>query len=180
MGDASEADVVEHYTSILAKANSQAGTDIVAQLMQLNLITYLPEDLLVKVDRTSMAVSLEARAPFLDHVLLQFAARIPTSLKLKGSTSKYIFKKAMRGILPDEIIDRKKHGFGVPVGAWMRGDLAGFVEETLCGPRAKKRGIFDAEGVREMLTTHTRGKVDLGQGLWTLLTFELWMQRYFD
>jgi asparagine synthase (glutamine-hydrolysing) len=152
----------------------------VAQLLQLNLTTYLPEDLLVKVDRASMAVSLEARAPFLDHVLLQFVARIPTSLKLKGSSSKYIFKKAMRGILPDEIIDRKKHGFGVPVGAWMRGDLAGFVTETLSGPKAERRGIFNSDAIREMLSTHESGKADLGQALWTLLTFELWMQRYFD
>jgi asparagine synthase (glutamine-hydrolysing) len=132
------------------------------------------------VDRTSMAVSLEARAPFLDHVLLQFAARIPTSLKLKGSSSKYIFKQAMRGILPDEIIDRKKHGFGVPVGAWMRGGLAEFARATLSGPKAERRGIFDVGAVREMLATHGSGKADLGQALWTLLTFELWMQRYFD
>ena len=181
LGESSETSVVEHYASLLAKSNAgHNSNDIVAQLLQLNLTTYLPEDLLVKVDRASMAVSLEARAPFLDHVLLQFVARIPTSLKLKGSSSKYIFKKAMRGILPDEIIDRKKHGFGVPVGAWMRGDLAMFMKETLSGPKAESRGIFDPDAIREMLATHETGKADLGQALWTLLTFELWMQRYFD
>ncbi len=181
MADTNEDSVVEHYTSLFAKSASQTNQkDIVAHLLQLNLTTYLPEDLLVKVDRTSMAVSLEARAPFLDHVLLQFVAGIPTSLKLKGSTSKYIFKKAMRGILPDEIIDRKKHGFGVPVGAWMRNGLADFVTATLSGPRAEARGIFHADAVKEMIAIHKSGGADLGQALWTLLTFELWMQRYFD
>ena len=127
-----------------------------------------------------MMVSLEARSPFLDHQLLRFVAGIPIELKLQRNTSKYILKQALRGILPDRIIDRKKHGFGVPLGAWFRGDLSDYARDALLGDRAADRGIFDMETVRAMLEIHMSKQYDLGQALWTLLTFELWMQRYFD
>ena len=127
-----------------------------------------------------MAVSLEARSPFLDHHLLEFANGVSCQLKLHQGKTKYILKQAMRGLLPDSIIDRQKHGFGVPVGAWFRGELAGFVRAALLGERALKRGIFDRDGLEAMLETHLSGEADLGHALWTLLTFELWMQRYFD
>jgi asparagine synthase (glutamine-hydrolysing) len=127
-----------------------------------------------------MASSLEARSPFLDHQLVHFVADIPSSLKLKRGTSKYILKRALRGVLPDKIIDRKKHGFGVPIGAWFRGDLSGYMRSVLLNERSLKRGIWHEQALKEMIEVHMSGKADLGQALWTLLTFELWMQRYFD
>jgi asparagine synthase (glutamine-hydrolysing) len=179
-GAASEAAVQAHYQRYFNGASGEREEDVVARLLDVNLRTYLLDDLLVKADRASMAASLEARAPFLDHALAEFAATIPTSLKLKRDTSKYILKKAVRGLLPDSIIDRKKHGFGVPVGAWLRGYLADYGRSVLLGERATRRGIFNAEAVRQMVDEHTSGRSDLGQALWTLLTFELWMRRYFD
>lgn len=178
-GEAGEARVQNHYRECFGHLD-EGGDDVVARLLDVNLRTYLPEDLLVKTDRASMAVALEARAPFLDHVLVQFAANIPTSMKLKRGTSKHILKKALRGVLPNSIIDRKKHGFGVPMGAWFRGDLAYYAHQTLLGEKAQRRGIFSIDAVKQMLAVHASGQADLGQSLWTLLTFELWMQRYFD
>jgi asparagine synthase (glutamine-hydrolysing) len=156
------------------------GDDALPLLLNVNFRTYLSQDLLVKTDRASMGASLEARPPFLDHQLVQFAQRIPASLKLKRGVSKYILKKAARGLIPDSIIDRKKHGFGVPIGAWLRGDLASYARDALLGDRAARRGIFDLDAIRKMVETHQSGHADLGQSLWTLLTFELWMRRYFD
>jgi asparagine synthase (glutamine-hydrolysing) len=181
IGVSGEQCVQKHYRAAFEGALAGGSDDqIVARLLDVNLRTYLPEDLLVKTDRSSMAVSLEARAPFLDHVLLQFAASIPTSLKIKRGTTKYILKKALRGLLPGAVIDRKKHGFGVPIGAWLRTDLADYAKSTLLSEKAAQRGIFDREAVRQMLDTHMRSQADLGQAIWSLLTFELWMQRYFD
>jgi asparagine synthase (glutamine-hydrolysing) len=180
LGEAQEQAVQQHYSTFFTASEDGHSPDVVAQLLDVNLRTYLPNDLLVKVDRCSMAVSLEARSPFLDHHLVQFAAEIPVHLKLRRGISKYILKQALRGLLPNAVINRKKHGFGVPVGAWFRNELADYARSTLLDDRAKRRGIFDMGVVRQMLDTHTTGQRDLGHALWTLLTFELWMRRYFD
>jgi asparagine synthase (glutamine-hydrolysing) len=177
VGKEGEQAVQDHYRTLFSNGMD---ADIIAVLLDLNLRTYLPNDLLVKMDRCSMAASLETRSPFLDHQLVEFAASIPSSLKLKGRVSKYILKRALRGLLPPTIIDRKKHGFGVPVGAWFRNELLSYAQAILLGDRATRREIFNIGAVRAMLNTHVRGQADLGHALWTLLTFELWMQRYFD
>ncbi len=176
----SEQAVRQHYRTFFGQNKDEDADAILARLLDVNLRTYLPDDLLVKADRCSMAASLEARAPFLDHVLVQFAAGIPTSLKMKSGKSKYILKRALSGILPKAIIERKKHGFGVPVGSWLRADLSEYARSILLDPKTLARGIFNSEAVQQMLTEHTSGRSDLGHALWTLLTFELWMQRYFD
>lgn len=176
VGNNGEEAVREHYRSYFERPEEE----IITQLLDVNIRTYLPDDLLAKVDRTSMAVSLEARSPFLDHRLVEFAAQIPSSLKLRRNISKYILKSAMKEILPKSVLARKKHGFGVPVGRWFREEMASFVRGTLLGPRSLARGIFDAEAVRGIIDSHLSGRCDLGHSLWTLLTFELWMQRYFD
>jgi asparagine synthase (glutamine-hydrolysing) len=178
MGEGQEQHVLAHYQAYFQDDPRQAAP--LAHLLDVNLRTYLLDDLLVKVDRCSMAVSLEARSPFLDHRLLEFANGISCQLKLRQATTKHILKQAMRGLLPDSIIDRKKHGFGVPLGAWFKGELAGYVQAVLLGERAVGRGIFDRAGLQAMVDSHQGGQADLGQALWTLLTFELWMQRYFD
>lgn len=180
MGHSHEEKIREHYGSLfMAPPQEEQKLDVVSQLLDVNIRTYLSGDLLVKVDRMSMASSLEARSPFLDHQLLQFAANIPSSLKLKRGSSKYILKRALRGILPDRIIERRKHGFGVPVGTWFREQLAGYARDVLLNKQSMHRNIFSHPAVEAMLQVHQSGKADLGNALWSLLTFELWMRRYF-
>jgi asparagine synthase (glutamine-hydrolysing) len=159
----------------LAKANGRW----LSALQYLDLKSYLPLDILTKVDRMSMAHSLEARVPLLDHKLVEFAATIPPELNLRGGTTKYIFKRAMRGILPDQIIDRPKHGFAVPLGRWFRGRLGGFVRELLLSEQSRQRGIFNPAYVEQLVRRHENGR-HLDFHLWTLISFELWCRTFLD
>jgi asparagine synthase (glutamine-hydrolysing) len=140
---------------------------------------YLPLDILTKVDRMTMAHSIEARPPLLDHKFVEFAATIPARFRLQGRDTKYIFKKAMRGILPDSIIDRQKHGFAVPLARWFRGELEGFARDVLLSGTCRERGIFDTRSVEHLFQLHARGR-DLDLQLWTMLSFELWCRRFLD
>jgi hypothetical protein len=144
-----------------------------------DLNRYLPLDILTKVDRMTMAHSIEARPPLLDHKFVEFAATIPARFRLQGRDTKYIFKKAMRGILPDSIIDRQKHGFVVPLARWFRGDLEGFARDVLLSGTCRERGIFDTRSVEHLFQLHSRGR-DLDLQLWTMLSFELWCRRFLD
>ena len=144
-----------------------------------DLHNYLPLDILTKVDRATMAHSLEARPPLLDHRLAEFAATIPARYRLRGGTTKYLFKQAMRGILPDAIIDRPKHGFAVPMATWFRGDLAEFARGLLLSRACRDRGVFEPRQVERLLTLNARGR-DLDLQLWTMMSFELWCQRFLD
>ncbi|MCD4685782.1 MAG: asparagine synthase (glutamine-hydrolyzing) [Anaerolineae bacterium] len=166
-----------HFTGLFAPNDPR---DFTAQLLDVNLTTYLPDDLLIKADRSSMAPSLEARAPFLDHKLVEFAARIPSNLKLRGGVTKHILKEAAAGLLPDHIIHRKKHGFGVPVGRWFREDLRDYTREILLDPVTLERGYFRASALRQLLDEHTNGQRNHGQRIWTLLTFEWWFRLFID
>jgi asparagine synthase (glutamine-hydrolysing) len=150
-----------------------------SSVQHLDLNGYLPLDILTKVDRMSMAHSLEARVPLLDHKLIEFAATIPPELKLHRGTTKYIFKSALRGILPDAIIDRPKQGFAIPLGRWFRGRLGEFVRELLLSVRARQRGLFESAYLEKLLERHKRGR-DLDAQLWTLISFELWARRFLD
>lgn len=148
-------------------------------ILEMNMETYLPDDLLIKADRCSMQASLEARAPFLDHHLVEYSATIPLNLKLKGSTTKYILKEAARGLLPDRIIDRKKHGFGVPLGAWLRQDMSA-VRDLLLDQTARERGILNIDVVERLITGHESGQRDHNRQLWALLTLEQWHRTFID
>ena len=140
---------------------------------------YLPLDILTKVDRMTMAHSLEARPPLLDHKLVEFAATIPARFRLHGGTTKYLFKQAMRGVLPDSIIDRQKHGFAVPIARWFRGELAGFARDVLLSDTCRQRGILDTRFVERLLQLNAQGR-DLDLQLWTALSFEMWCRRFLD
>ncbi len=142
--------------------------------------SYLPDDLLIKADRMSMAASLEARSPFLDHVLVEFAATLPASLKLRGATGKYILKRAFEGKLPREIIYRRKHGFGVPVGKWFRTTLRDYLGDTVLSERSLRRGLLRREAVLRLASEHASGERDHGHALWTLLMLEVWHQVFLD
>jgi asparagine synthase (glutamine-hydrolysing) len=156
------------------------GAGIVDAALLADINTYLPNDLLVKVDIATMAVSLEARSPFLDHHLIEFAASLPEKLKLRGLTTKYLLKRMLKKLLPAENLDRRKMGFGVPIGHWFRGKLQPFLRETVLSERALNRGLFRPEAVKQLVELHTRGERDYSHQLWTLLMLELWFQRFID
>jgi asparagine synthase (glutamine-hydrolysing) len=160
-----------------ARAN---GSGIVDATLLADIMTYLPNDLLVKVDIATMANSLEARSPFLDHHVIEFAASLPEKFKLHGLTTKYLLKKVLKQLLPAENLTRRKMGFGVPIGHWFRGKLQPFLRETILSESALKRGLFKPEGVKRMVELHTRSERDFSPQLWTLLMLELWFQRFID
>ncbi len=160
-----------------ARAN---GSGIVDAALLADIMTYLPNDLLVKVDIANMANSLEARSPFLDHHVIEFAASLPEKFKLRGLTTKYLLKQVLKQLLPAENLDRRKMGFGVPIGHWFRGKLQPFLRETILSESALKRGLFRPEAVRRLVELHTRSERDYSHQLWTLLMLELWYQRFID
>jgi len=157
----------------------RVGSDWVAALQYCDLQTYLPLDILTKVDRMTMAHSIEARPPLLDHRVVEFAATVPARYRLRDGTTKYLLKRAMRGILPDAIIDRPKKGFAVPLARWFRGELAGFARDVLVSDACRDRGLFDTKHVERLIELHQSGR-DLDLQLWTLLSFELWCRRVLD
>jgi len=152
--------------------------DLITLLQYLDLKLYLQESILVKVDRASMACSLEVRAPFLDYELVEFVMGLPSGLKLKGLTSKYLLKKVMKNFLPNEVIQRKKKGFGVPISKWVKGPLRELFGDFLSLDRIKQEGFLNPEYVTSLLQDHLLNKKDNRKQLWTLLVWELWVNRY--
>ena len=134
----------------------------------------------MKQDQMSMAASIESRVPFLDHKLVEFTARLPERLKLRGWTTKYVLRRAMKGVLPEEILTRPKMGFPVPVGAWFRGRFRHVVDEYVTGERAAARGIFEQAFVRALASEHQSGLRDHSSRLWSLVNFEMWLRRFID
>jgi asparagine synthase (glutamine-hydrolysing) len=141
---------------------------------------YLPDDLLVKMDIASMAHSLEVRSPFLDHHVVEFAASLPASLKLRGLMQKYLLKRVMKGVLPDRILRRRKMGFGVPIDRWLRHELREMAYDILLDGRARQRGYFRPEVVRRYLDEHVQGQGHHHARLWSLLVLELWHRMFVD
>ncbi len=149
-------------------------------LLYLDSKTYLPSDILTKVDRMSMAVSLEARVPLLDHKLIEFVTRIPAALKMSETETKHIFKRAVRGLVPDEILDRPKQGFGVPLVDWLNRELRERLRDTFADARTRQRGYVEPRHVDLLLAEHERGRRDHARALWALLMLEQWQRTYMD
>ncbi|HEY6230100.1 MAG TPA: asparagine synthase (glutamine-hydrolyzing) [Pyrinomonadaceae bacterium] len=149
-------------------------------LLYIDSKTYLPGDILTKVDRMSMAVSLEARVPLLDHKLIEFVTRIPAAMKLAGNETKHLFKKAIADLVPAEIVNRPKQGFGVPIQSWINQQLRDRIRDTLNDPRTLERGYVSRGHVELLLDEHERGRRDHAMGLWSLLMLELWHRQYVD
>jgi len=166
------------FAPIAFHAAHTRAADPLDRIAYLDLKLYLQDDLLPKVDRMSMAASLEIRAPFLDYTFVEFAATIPSDLKLRGFRSKYILKKALAGRLPDEILNKKKIGFDIPLGVWMRNDLKTFVQGTLSPDRLRRHGYFDEAFVARILKEHFAGTHNHRQLLWPLIIFQNWHDRY--
>ena len=154
--------------------------DFIDATLDVDVQTYLPDDLLVKVDIATMAHGLEGRSPLLDHEVMEFAASLPSSMKLRGTIKKYIFKRAVRELVPPEIIDRPKMGFGVPLDRWFRHDLREMAYDILLSPRTLGRGYFRREVVQRLLDEHTRGVRAWHYQLWNLLMLELWHRMFID
>jgi asparagine synthase (glutamine-hydrolysing) len=149
-----------------------------AQMMAFDFETYLPEDCLTKVDRMSMAHSIESRVPLLDHLVIEFAASLPAALKIQGTRRKHLLKQLAYRLVPRELLDRPKQGFGVPIGHWFRGSMRELFGDVLTSPAARQRGYFDTAFVDRVLHEHLSGKRDHSLRLWQLLVFELWHRQY--
>jgi len=159
----------------------EIGTDnLLNKLLYVDINSYLPEDLLVKIDIATMANSLEARVPFLDHQFMEFSAGIPSRLKLKGSVGKFILKEAFSDFLPQAILKRKKMGFGVPVSRWFRNELKDYIYEILLDPKTLNRGYFKREGVERLLNDHIALRYDHSARIWALLFLEIWFRVIMD
>ncbi|MEW5767419.1 MAG: asparagine synthase (glutamine-hydrolyzing) [bacterium] len=154
------------------------GLDPLSRIQYVDIKTYLPDDILTKVDRMSMANSLEVRVPLLDHQLVEFAATIPPDLKLKGDNSKYIFKKAVRPYLSPTILERGKMGFSIPADIWFRKDLKGMTEDILFDSKTLNRGYFNSRFLHKMWRDHQSGLKNYGQHLWALLMLEMWHREF--
>jgi asparagine synthase (glutamine-hydrolysing) len=162
--------------SIPAAAPLGPDAGLLHRLLYLNFKTYLLDDLLVKMDRSSMAHALEVRSPFLDTSLVEFAFGLPDHFLLRGRTTKWLLRRAFRDLVPPEILTRGKMGFGVPLQKWFRGDLREYLGDHLIGPGVRLAQYVDAGYVRRLCEEHVGGRADHSHRLWTLLTFEVWLR----
>lgn len=150
------------------------------RIVAIDFAGYLPDDILVKVDRMSMAHSLECRAPLLDHRLVDFAAKLPQDLRLRNGRGKYLLRKAARRWLPADVLKKKKQGFSVPVAAWLRGPLGEMVSDLFASRAFRERGLVDAAAARRCLSDHLAGVGDLSEVLWLVVCLELWAREFLD
>jgi asparagine synthase (glutamine-hydrolysing) len=168
----------------LFEAAAGAGTgprgDHLNRLMYADVKTWLPDTYLEKTDKATMASGLEARIPLIDHRLVELAFQVPARHKVRGLATKRVLKQALRGVVPDEVLRRRKHGFAVPIDRWLRGELRGLVQDVLTDERTRARDYFDPAAVDRLLTEHTTGRHARHDPLWLLLNFELWHREYLD
>jgi len=183
-----------HYTEEMKAQVGEAMSDVILaewfdkaraesfldRTLYVDVMNYLPGDLLVKADRMTMANSLEGRSPFLDYELMEWEARLPVTMKLRGRRHKFLLKKTFHDLLPEMILNRGKQGFGIPVGKWFRENLRSIMKDTLLSERFKNRKIFMPEYISRLIQEHEQGKTDHGKRIWTLVMLELWFRRYID
>ena len=169
--------VVSRFEAFAARSKTN---DSLEQLLYIDSKTYLPGDILTKVDRMSMAASLEVRVPLLDHKLIEFVTQIPSSMKLAGANTKYLFKKAVKDLIPVEILTRPKQGFGVPIQEWINQQLRERIRAILTESRTRQRGYVEPRYLDTLLDEHQRGRRDHSQQLWALLMLELWHRQFID
>ncbi len=179
-GEAREqAGVLDPYAGVRHALEETDARSLLDRLLYADIKTYLHE-LLMKQDQMSMATSIESRVPFLDHKLVEFTCSLPERLKLRGGTTKYILREAMKGVLPEAILSRPKMGFPVPIGAWFRGAYKSVIDEYVLSERAVSRKIFNPEFVRDLVKRHQSGAENHDERLWALVNFEIWQRQFFD
>jgi asparagine synthase (glutamine-hydrolysing) len=163
------------FDDVLADAFRAAGArDFVSQMMLVDVATYLPGDILTKVDRASMAVSLEARVPLLDHPLVEFALGLPAHIKIRGGVGKRVFRRAIRGLVPSEVLEHPKLGFAVPLGPWFRGPLRHRIDQ-LAVADGGLYDFLDRAAVRRLVHEHRIRRRDHSTALWRALVLRLWL-----
>jgi asparagine synthase (glutamine-hydrolysing) len=165
---------------IAAAFGHAGGDDALNRMLAVDAETQLPDDLLMLTDKMSMAVSLECRVPLLDHELVELAASMPEEVKIRGGHLKHAMKEAVSGLLPRDILERKKRGFGTPMGAWMRDDLAPLVRGLLSESSVERRGLFRYPAVRELIGLHHANRIDGTDRLLALFNLEIWARMYLD
>ena len=159
---------------------AQPGSDALARMAYNEFQLRLPELLLMRVDKIGMSTSIEARVPFLDHHLVEFTSGIPREYKVRGGVTKHLLKQAVTGLIPDEIIHRRKMGFGAPMSQWLRGSFGTQVESTLMKSRLMERGWFNREYVRSLCQGHRAGRHDAAVYIWTLFNLTAWYDYWID
>ena len=175
--DQTDADIYAGARELLRQSDAK---NEIEQMQYLDINFYMAEDILTKVDRAAMAVSLETRAPFLDPRVGQFAASIPIEYKLKGSKGKFILKKAVEDLLPKAILNRPKKGFGIPIAKWLKGRLNPLLHDMLAPQRIEHQGLFNSDHIQRLIVEHETGKASHHKELWTLLVFQLWFDNFLD
>jgi asparagine synthase (glutamine-hydrolysing) len=163
-----------------ARFDETEGAELLARLQDIDLGIYLVDDLLVKTDRASMAHSLEARVPFLDPAVTNFALALPSRYKARGLRKKVLLRRAVEPLVPAALLRRRKRGFSIPAAAWLRGELEPFARDTLSGDTLRRQGFFEPTVVRRVINDHVSGKEDLSRQLWGLLAFTLWHERHVE
>ena len=160
--------------AVLDPWRSSTATELLDQYLDVDVNSYLPDDLLVKIDIATMAHSLEGRSPLLDHEFMELAASLPPQLKADRGRRKRVLRSALRGWVPDAVLDGPKQGFELPVSRWLRGDLSAYAREVLLDRESRSRGWCDEQQVGRLLDEHSGGSRDNGHRIWTLLMLELW------
>jgi asparagine synthase (glutamine-hydrolysing) len=161
-------------------ARERPASDFLARMTYLELKLRLPELLLMRVDKITMATSVEARVPFLDHKLVEYAMGVPRRLKVEGRSGKHVLKRALEEVLPRDVLYRRKRGFGAPVTSWFRGKTGVGLEKLLMNSAMRRRDFFDYTFVARLLDEHRRGARDWGFHLWALLNLSLWYERWIE